>query len=831
MKFTIVLLIVGFVQVGATGFSQTVTLKFNKAPLQDVFKELEKQSGYSFVYGKEQLSTCNKVSVDVKNIPVENALALIFKNQPLDYVISGKYISIRQKSITQDVQQQPPPPFEVSGKIVNDLGSPLEGITVSIKGTNTATQTDANGFFKLNAPNSDVTLIISAVNYEKQEMQLNGRSVINNIVLNASVNSLNEIVITGYSAQRKKDITGAVSVVNTSDLKTVPASDATEQLQGRASGVTVLLNGTPGVPAQVKIRGLGSFSNNSPLYVVDGVQTFDISSIAPEDIESMQVLKDAASASIYGVRSSNGVIVITTKKGKAGSVVSYNMSYGSQMPSKKFYNNTVLSPEEQAQLVFLVNKNQGIPNTGSIYGDGTEPVLPDYLFAGLSGTNPPSGPINEGNPIADPSKYSLDPSRIGDPGYVPYIIVKANKQGTDWWDLAIRNAPIQNHNLTFSNATEKSRFLLSLNYFDQQAITILQFYKRYNVRMNSEFTLMKGVRIGENFSIGASTANVQGNSSGGNTSNNQESSDFNAVFNAQIVPVYTINGRDFAGSAGGFGGPNPIANLTRKKDNRDNFIDILGNVYAEVDIIPHLTFRSSFGGYINTENSITYPFIEYENSLNRSIRTLSEGWIRGSRWIFTNQLSYKNTFGKHSISGLVGYESQKDEGRQVITSATGFYTFAYLNYLTLQNGGQPNLTGSAKFIPVTTASAFGQINYEYDNKYLLSVLVRRDGSSKFSGDNLYGTFPAASLGWRISNENFMHNIKWINDLKIRGSYGLSGNEQAVGANNIYTTYVSSPANSYYDLLERRTILHKVSITILLVMFRANGKKIIQVILV
>ncbi len=373
MKFTIFLLIVCFFQVGATGFSQTVTLKFNKAFLQDVFKEVEKQSGYSFVYGKEQLSTTNKVSVDVKNVSLENALALIFKNQPLDYVISGKYISIRQKNSTQQgVQQQPqPPPFDVSGKIVNDLGAPLEGITVAIKGTNVATQTDANGFFKLTAPNNGVTLVVSAVNYEKQEISISGRSIINNIILKASVNSLNEIVITGYSAQRKKDITGAVSVVNTSDLKTVPAADATAQLQGRASGVTVLLNGTPGVPAQVKIRGLGSFSNNSPLYVVDGVQTFDISSIAPEDIESMQVLKDAASASIYGVRSSNGVIVITTKKGKTGSLVSYNMSYGWQMPSKEFYNNTVLNPVEQAQLVFLVNKNQGIPNTGSIYGDGS----------------------------------------------------------------------------------------------------------------------------------------------------------------------------------------------------------------------------------------------------------------------------------------------------------------------------------------------------------------------------------------------------------------------------------------------------------------------------
>lgn len=801
MKFTIVFLIVGFCQVSARGFSQTVTLKLNNASLESAFHEIEKQSGYSFVYGKEQLIAAKKVSLDVKEVSLEDALNLLFKDQPLDYTISDKYISIRLKTLPVQINAQPlPPPFDVSGRIVNEQGTPLEGITVSIKGTNIATQTDAQGYFKISAPNNTSTLVITAVNFERQEIAINGRSAIDNIVLAASVNSLNEIVITGYSAQRKKDITGAVSVVNTSDLKVVPSANATAQLQGRASGVTVLLNGTPGVQAQVKIRGLGSFSNNNPLYVVDGIQTADISNLAPDDIESMQVLKDAASASIYGVRSSNGVIVITTKKGKNGFLVSYNMNYGNQLPSRKYYDHTVLTPQEQGDLVFLVQKNQGLSTTGTVYGDGTTPVLPDYLFAGISGTNPPSGPINEGNPIADPSLYSLDPTRLGDPGYNPYIIIKANKAGTDWWDLAIRNAPIQNHNITVSNGNDKGRYLLSLNYFNQQAITIYQFYKRYNARMNSEFNVIKGVRIGENFSFSASSANVQGNSSGGNTSNNQEASDFGAVFEARIVPVHTINGRDWAGSAGGFGGPNPVATLTRKKDNRDNNINLLGNVYAEADIVKHLTFRTSFGGFINTENTLTYPFIEYENSLNRSIRTLSEGWIRSTRWILTNQLTYKNDLGKHSVFALVGYEAQKDGGRQLNASATGFYTFAYLNYFTLANGGQPNLSGSNPYVPVTTASAFANVNYEYDGKYLLSALVRRDGSSKFSGDNLYGTFPAVSAGWRISGENFMQGIGWLNDLKLRGSYGLSGNEQAVGANNIYTTYVGAPGSSYYDLL-------------------------------
>ena len=801
MKITALLMLVSMFQVHARGFAQTITLKMEDAPFLKAIREIERQTDYSFVYAKEQMSETRRVSISVKDADLKQALSLLFKDQPLTYSILGKYISIKEVAEKDHNQKDlpPPPPILVKGKIVGEGGLPIQSITVTVKGTKVATQTGADGTFQIEVSKANSTLVFTGVGYTTDEFKLTGQTDIGAITLAISNLNLNAIVVTGYSSQRKKDITGAVSVVNSNDLKAVPSSNATSQLQGRASGVTVLLNGTPGVQAQVKIRGLGSFSNNNPLYVVDGIQTYDVSSLAPDDIESIQVLKDAASASIYGVRSSNGVIVITTKKGKKGLSVTYNMTYGQQLPSRKYYNKTVLSPLEQAQLVFLVQKNQGLPTTGTVYGDGADPVLPDYLFAGFSGTNPPSGPINEGNPIVDPAKYSLDPTRIGDPGYSPYIIVKANKAGTDWWGLATRNAPIQNHNLTMSTGTDKSRFLLSLNYFDQQAITINQFYNRYNARMNSEFEVLKGVRIGENFSGAFSSANVQGNSVGGNQSNNQEAADFGSVFNAKIVPVHTINGRDWAGSAGGFGGSSPVASLTRKKDNRDNNVNLLGNVYGEVDLIRGLAFRTSFGGYINTENTLTYPFIEYENSLNRSVRTLSEGWLRSSRWIFTNQLSYKNDFGKNSVFALVGYEAQKDQGRALNASATGFYTFAYQNYLTLSNGGQPNLGGSGKFIPVTTASQFANVNYSYDGKYLLSGLIRRDGSSKFSSDYQYGIFPAFSLGWRISGEPFMQGISWLDDLKIRGSYGVSGNEAAVGANNIYTTYSSSPANSYYDL--------------------------------
>jgi len=798
MKFTAFLMIVCSFGVSARSLSQTITLNLFNVPIQQAFTEIEKQSGYSFVYGKEQVSGIKNVNLKVSEATIEQVLNKLFSNLPLAYTISGKYISIKKILVIQETSDKVlPPPFEVKGRILNENREPLEGITVTVKGTKIATKTNADGSFVIEAPEKNSVLIFTGVGYTSRDVGVSGRSDLRDITLSIVNLNLNAVVVTGYSSQRRKDITGAVSVVNAVDLKAVPSANATAQLQGRASGVTVLLNGTPGVPAQVKIRGFGSFSNNNPLYVIDGIQTSDIGSLVPEDIESMQVLKDAGSAAIYGVQSSNGVIVITTKKGRKGLSVSYSMTYGVQFPGKGF-SKQALTPQEQGEYVFMVNRNQGLPTTGTVYGDGATPVLPDYLFAGYSGTNPPSGPINEGNPIADPSLYSLDPSRIGDPGYAPYIIVKANKQGTNWWDLATRNAPIQNHNLTISTGTDNSRFLVSLNYFNQQAISIYQFYKRYNARINSEFTILKRIRIGENINLSASEANVIGNTAGGNQSNNQEAMDLTGTWGGSIVPLHTINGIDWAGSAGGFG-TNPVAALTRKKDNRDNFINGFGNIYAEVDIIKHLTFHSSFGGYINTENSITLPLIEYENSLNRNVRTLSETFKRTSRYIFTNQLSYKNDFGKHSISALIGTEAKKDEGRQLSAAGTGFYSFYYPNFLQLQNASIQNLSGSTKLIPVSTASTFASVNYVYNNKYLLSGVIRRDGSSKFSKENRYGVFPAGSIGWRISEEDFMKRLTWLNDLKIRASYGVTGNDAAAQANNIYTTFSSSPGSSFYDL--------------------------------
>ena len=800
MKITAILMLVCFLKVSGRGYAQPITLQLHDVPIQKVFREIERQSGYSFVYGKEQVAEIKKVSITVRNMSLGEALSILFKDKPLAYTILGRYISIKKiDPASNTVMSEQPPPQLIRGKVVDQGGEAIQSITVTIKGTNIATQTAADGTFSIDVPKSNSTLIFSGVGFSTKEIRLSGQTEIGPVTLTISNSNLNEIVITGYTFQRKKDITGAVSVVNTDDLKAVPSGNATAQLQGRASGVTVLLNGTPGVPAKVRVRGLGSFTNNNPLYVVDGVQTFDITGINPNDIESMQVLKDAASASIYGVRSSNGVIVITTKKGKKGVTVAYDMTYGWQLPGTK-PDKDRLTPLEVAELSYMVLRNEKKPLTGSIYGPGPAPKLPDYIFAGnyASSAGVP-GPLYEGNPAVAPSLYTLDPSRVGDQGYSAYIIVPSNKQGTKWWKEATRNAPIQNHNLTFGSGNENARFLFSLNYFEQDAITIHQFYKRYTGRLNSEFSLFdKRIRIGENLQISSSEANVQGNSASGNKSNNQEDSDISgAVGGMAIVPVRNIMG-DWAGSKGEWGGKNPVALLYRKKDNRDNNINIFGNVYGEFDLLKNLTFRTSLGGSINTRSTFSFPIVEFENSLNQNVPTYSESFNRSHNWIFTNQLSYRNVFGKHAVNALAGYEATKGGGRQLVGAASQFYTYSYYPYINLGTGTTPNLQGSGPFAPVSTASFFASVNYAFNDRYLLTALVRRDGSSKFLGDDQYATFPAFSLGWRISQERFMTNVTWLDDLKIRGSWGKSGNEAALFATNGYTTFASSGGSSFYD---------------------------------
>ncbi|MET0636716.1 MAG: TonB-dependent receptor [Chitinophagaceae bacterium] len=688
----------------------------------------------------------------------------------------------------------------ITGMVTDSEAKPLSGATVRAKGGSQAVVTSDDGKFSIVVPNATTELEITSVGYAQLTVYIEGKTDIS-ATLTKQISNLDEVIVIGYSSQRKKDITGAVTVVDVAELKSQPSSDPSSQLQGRASGVTVIQSGIPGDAATVRIRGLGSFTNNNPLYVVDGVQTSNISGLNPNDIESMQVLKDAASSAIYGIGAANGVIVITTKRGKKNALsVGYDMYIGIQDPGK---GPDLLNAQEEGELYFLARRNSNLPTTGSVYGDGPTPVVPDYIY--FTGAANDGVPINAGNPGVNPALYELTQSRLGEAGYNPYLIVPASKGGTDWYKVVTRNAPIQSHNLTMSGSTEGSRFLLSLNYFNQEAITRHEFFKRYTARLNSEFSVLKFFRVGENLQVFGSQFNTPSNGEG-DFNNNREASIIAQTFRPMaIMPVYQINGIDFAGNKGGPGqgtwgnAKNPLAGAFRRRNNRNNNINIFGNVYAELDITKFLMARTSFGGNINNQTSFRYPFIEYEYTENVGNSTYNEGSRRDDNWIWTNTLNFHHNFGEHNISALAGFEAQKGGGRAIVGASTGFFNYSNIGFINLGNGAVQNLSGSTKFTPVARESYIANVNYSYANKYLVTLNFRRDGSSKFIDPNNYTNFPSVSVGWRLSEESFMKDVSWISDLKLRGSWGRLGSEFAVPNNNAYDAYASNRQSSWYDI--------------------------------
>ena len=472
------------------------------------------------------------------------------------------------------MQQQAMAQQQVTGKVTDEAtGESLPGVNIRLAGTGSGTITDLEGNYRLEVPGSDAVLVFSFIGYGSQEVVVGNQSNIN-VALASDINQLSEVVVTGYSSQRKRDITGAVAVVDVEALQAMPAGSAESALQGQASGVNVITPGTPGGKSNVFIRGVTSFGNTDPLVLVDGVQA-NLNDIRSEDIESIQVLKDAGAASIYGVRGSNGVIVITTKKGKSGKpILSYDTYVGVQLPLPGNPFN-LMNSEDFARLTLLARPGS------NLFANG----IPDYLYAGPG----VSGAVREGDPAVDPSLYNLDPLNPSN----NYLIQKVNKEGTNWFQEVFDPALQMNHNITASGGTDNARYLLSLGYLNQQGTLMNTHLKRYAARINTEFKPAENIRIGENAYIFNKDNLGIGNLS-----------EFNAISDSyRIIPI--IPAYDIMGNYGGtFAGPElgnsqtPVALQGRTINNRNNSWNIVGNIYAEIDFLRHFTARTSIGGSI-----------------------------------------------------------------------------------------------------------------------------------------------------------------------------------------------------------------------------------------
>ncbi|NLU90616.1 SusC/RagA family TonB-linked outer membrane protein [Chitinophaga sp. Ak27] len=756
------------------------------ADLKIVLHQIEEKFSVSIAY-KSDLVKNKKVQLAVTSCQSpEEALdkALLPFNLRYEkvrdhfYMISEKTPAATPPA-TGTVQQQRP----VKGIVRDEKGNAFPGAIIRVTGTAIGTVSNADGSYSIMAPgNSNDQLEITFIGYESQRIPVGGRAAIN-IVMKEGASALNEIVVTGYTTQKKKDLTGSVAVVNIDNLIKQPSAQVTEQLQGQASGVTVIGSGQPGEAPQIRIRGVNTFGANSPLYVVDGVPTTDISDLNPNDVASLQVLKDAGAASIYGARASNGVIIITTRRGSGKVKVAYDGYYGRQSPKHGNVWNT-LNPQEQANLRWLAYKNSGADPGTDQYGHGTTPVIPDYIL--------PSGKM-EGDPAVDPSKYYLNPdyTDLTDYGNF-YQIAKANKAGTDWYHEVFRPAPITSHNIAVSGGGDKGNYLFSLNYFNQQGTLINTYLKRYTVRSNTQYNVSDHIRVGENLAFAMSeNPSVEVNSA--------DAAIGHAMREQSIIPVYDIKG-NYAGSAGDALGDafNPVAMQARTRNNKGFNSRLFGNVYGEVDFLKYLTFRTSFGGEVSSgwSHSFTYP--QYENKENSTSNSYTEGSTNAHSWTWTNTLTYHQTFhNTHDLKIIAGTEAFDSRNRSVGGTTKDYFTFApYFPDLTTGTGVQTNYSTRQE---EGLFSLLARVDYAYRDKYLLSATVRRDGSSKFL-NNPWGTFPAISAGWRISQEEFMKPVTWITDLKLRGGWGIMGNQLNLGVNNGYFLYGGKRSSSYYDLV-------------------------------
>ncbi|MFT2010575.1 TonB-dependent receptor [Pontibacter sp. 13R65] len=630
------------------------------------------------------------------------------------------------------------PAAPVSGTITGPAGEPLIGASVGLKGTTTGTTTDLDGTYSLTIPDEGGTLIISYLGYQTKEVRVAPGQGTVNIVLSLNANSLEEVVVVGYGVQKKSVVTGAISSVSSSDLENMPITRVEQALQGRTSGLTITQNsGQPGAASTVRVRGTTTINNSDPLYIVDGVQIGGgIDYLSQADIESIEVLKDAASAAIYGARAANGVIIVTTKKGKSGQMaVNYNGFLGTQAPWRRL---DLLNAREYATL---------------------------YNEASAAG----GGPIRFQNPSA-----------IG--------------QGTDWQDAVFsNNSPIQNHELSVSGGSDKSTFYASFGYWNQEGIVAPDNskYERFTVRLNSSHKITKAITFGNNLGYTrTSTIGVEPNSEWGSPLNRAINMDpitpvietdpsrLNAPpFTDQPV-VRDAMGRPYGISQYVFSEIlNPVAALAVAQ-NKGWSDKIVGNVFAEIEPLEGLKLRSSMGVDLAFWGDQSFAPVYYlSGTFNNTLNDYTRNANRGMFWLLENTASYTRSFGLHNLTVLAGTSAQRNYGEQQGGTKSGIPATNLEEASLAFPVANENQLFSGSEYQETLASLFGRVIYNYDERYLFTGIVRRDGSSRFGSNNKYGVFPSVSVGWVASRESFFPENNAVNFLKIRGSWGVNGNNQ------------------------------------------------------
>lgn len=650
--------------------------------------------------------------------------------------------------------------IEVSGTVTaEDDGMPLPGVSVFIEGTTQGSVTDFDGNYTLQDVNPQANLVFSYLGFSTKTIAVDNQATIN-VALETDDQQLEEVVLTGYTTQRKTDITGAVSVVDVEEMKKQTAANPIRALQGRVPGMTVTGNGEPSSPTTVRIRGIGTLNNNDPLYIIDGVPTkAGMHEMNPGDIESIQVLKDASAASIYGSRAANGVIIVTTKEGEKGKAALNINAYSAI--SNYTTKTEMLDTEGYGKALWQAYINNGAdPNSNGVQYRFDWGVDPETNQPVLNKVMVPEFLDNEGS-------------------------IRASN--TDWFDEITQLGVIQNVDMSLSNGNEKGNYYFSLGYYDNEGIIKTTYFNRLSARINSDYKIFDDkLTIGENLSI------TKTNEVGG--------SPINAALQAlPIIPVRTVDGEGWGGPVGGMNDrQNPVRLLEDNKQNDYDFLRIFGNFYAEAMLLEGMKVRTSIG--IDYSNFFSKNFRKrYESGyLNNPVNRLQTNQTHNLKTTWTNTLTYDKNFGEHhNFNALLGTELYRENSNTFWASREDFVieNDDYL-YLDAGTGEKDNAGFGAENVLL---SYFSKINYSFKDRYLVSGTLRYDGSSRFGQNNRFGLFPAFSLGWRLSEESFVdNNFKFVNDLKFRFGWGVTGNQE-IDNNAIYNIYLTDYNNTSYDI--------------------------------
>jgi TonB-linked SusC/RagA family outer membrane protein len=679
----------------------------------------------------------------------------------------------------------------VAGSVTSTEGVPLGGVTVRVQGSDVRAITDAAGRYSIAAPANGI-LNFSRIGHRAVQENINGRTRID--VKMTAVAFLEEVVVTAYTTERRADITGAVATVNVDAVARPTTASVLQRLTANVPGVSVEASGSPGSRTTVRVRGISSFQNNDPLYIVDGVPLQDsyVNFLNPDDIESIQVLKDASAASIYGSRASNGVIIIeTTKRGStSGPQTKLSLRTGWSTPVRGLDDFLITNALDYFQVVKASYLNAGLQVPTNIYGDPNNPTIPKYIFAAPSAT---TATDQWGRPTSvDPNKYSY-----------PTNLIMPGSSGTDWWKAIFGTGAVKDMNLGITGGGAETQYAVSFNYFDQKGTAIYNDFQRGNVRVNTSFNRGQ-LDFGENVAL--SLEQHTGGLPDDPGSYAEDGILGKNIMMQPVIPIYDINGNFAGGKGTGLGNQsNPLKEAYWAKNNLSKNNRVFGNVFGGFVVNPQLSLRSSLGFDVGQGafNGYNPPFPE--NAEATFTNSISESNSNFTNWTWSNTGRYDKKIGEHNFSVLAGEEANGSYTHRIDAGMSNLLNND-INSRYIQDalGDAASKTVSSGGGRSALLSLFGKADYNYADKYVASVTLRRDGSSRLAPGHQWGTFPAFGLGWRLSKEGFLQGNHTFNDVMLRYGYGVTGN-QLIPAGRIVALFGGSQGDTYYDIAGQNAI--------------------------